>query len=338
MEPNETAAGAAGAGAAGAAAEGTEEAWEAGEVCCLEGTLARVLRQGEDAWITPRCAAKCRSQLQAAQLRLALSFLQHGRLTERCPAELEAGRLPETIAACFAAVDPTTHLFWEEEGRAAGAPAATIDVIRDQVHSEHGWKRDPAVLRVHRRDPSFWDLGFGSTNAKLRAPGGAVLGLALAALPHAIDRYPFHALNLHSNSLTDAGMHPITVAIADRMPHLTELRVGGNFLGDQAMCALARALGGCPGLEDLDIQDNNIRGTGFEALAAQVHRWPKLRWLATYHNPGPADALGRALATALPSMRHAKGFSLSMLSDEVKQLLDAANLDAKGSGVRLSLD
>ena len=284
-----------------------------------------MLRQGEDAWIAPRCAAKCRSQLQVAQLRLALAFFQHGRLTERCPAELEAGRLPETIAACFAAVDPTTHLFWEEEGRAAGAPAATVDVIRGQVHSEHGWK------------PIFWDLGFGSTNAKLRAPGGAVLGLALAALPHAIDRYPFHALNLHSNSLTDAGMHPITVAIADRMPHLTELRVGGNFLGDQAMCALARALGGCSGLEDLDIQDNNVGGAGFEALAAQVQRWPKLRWLATYHNPGPADALGRALAAALPSMRHAKGFSLSMLSDEVKQLLDAANLAAKGSGVRLSL-
>ena len=333
MEPNETAAGAAAAGAAGAAAEGTEEAWEAGEVCCLEGTLARVLRQGEDAWITPRCAAKCRSQLQAAQLRLALSFLQHGRLTERCPAELEAGRLPETIAACFAAVDPTTHLFWEEEGSAAGAPVAIVDLIRGQVHSEPSfWD-----LGRGRAEAGFWDLGFGSTNAKLRAPGGAVLGLALAALPHAFDRYPSHALNLHSNSLTDVGMHPITVAIADRMPHLTELRVGGNFLGDQAMCALARALGGCSGLEDLDIQDNNIRGAGFEALAAQVHRWPKLRWLATYHNPGPADALGRALAAALPSMRHAKGFSLSMLSDEVKQLLDAANLDAKGSGVRLSL-
>ena len=67
-----------------------------------EGTIAPLLERG---WTVPtRRAATirvCSSELRAAQLRLLLGFLHSERLTEHCALVLEAGRVTETIAACF---------------------------------------------------------------------------------------------------------------------------------------------------------------------------------------------------------------------------------------------
>ena len=63
-----------------------------------EGTVARLIREG--GWGRQRLpAARCRTALRAAQLRLALGFFQSERLTEHCPLVLMGGREPETIAA-----------------------------------------------------------------------------------------------------------------------------------------------------------------------------------------------------------------------------------------------
>ena len=65
-----------------------------------EGTMAPLLECG---WAVPRrrSATICSSELRAAQLRLLLGFLHSDRLAEHCALVLEAGRVTETIAACF---------------------------------------------------------------------------------------------------------------------------------------------------------------------------------------------------------------------------------------------
>ena len=65
-----------------------------------EGAIACVLECG---WAVPRrrAATICSTELRAAQLRLLLGFLHSERLTASCPLVLEAGRITETIAACF---------------------------------------------------------------------------------------------------------------------------------------------------------------------------------------------------------------------------------------------
>ena len=72
-----------------------------------DGTIAPLLERG---WTVPtrRAATICSSALRAAQLRLLLGFLHSDRLTEHCPLALEAGRVTETIAACFRVRDPLT--------------------------------------------------------------------------------------------------------------------------------------------------------------------------------------------------------------------------------------
>ena len=64
-----------------------------------QGAIALVLEQS--GWATPASPAACVSDLQAAQLRLLLCFLQQERLTEHCAAVPEGGELFEIVAACF---------------------------------------------------------------------------------------------------------------------------------------------------------------------------------------------------------------------------------------------
>ena len=74
-------------------------------------------------------------------------------------------------------------------------------------------------------------------------------------------------------------------------------------------------------------------------MAAQVSRWPALRLLNAQNSPGPSDALGRALAAALPSMPDAAYYfylGRSGMSEAVKEELRAAKA-AAGSGASLYL-
>ena len=109
----------------------------------------------------------------------------------------------------------------------------------------------------------------------------------------------------------------------------------------QQACAatLAEALADCASLEELYFQSCGVGGAGFEAVAAQVPRWPRLRVLHAGHNPGPSDALGRALAAALPSLPDAEEFDLnhSGLGDGAAAELRAAKASRRGSRVRLFL-
>ena len=65
-----------------------------------EGTVAWLVRE-EPPWLGVLQDGRCRTPLRAAQLRLLLGFLHSERLTAHCPLALEAGRVTETIAACF---------------------------------------------------------------------------------------------------------------------------------------------------------------------------------------------------------------------------------------------
>ena len=73
-------------------------------------------------------------------------------------------------------------------------------------------------------------------------------------------------------------------------------------------------------------------------LEAILTRWPGLRGLYVSGNPGPSDALGRALAAALPSLPNAETFYLhsSGLGQGAAAELRAAKA-AVGSDVRLHL-
>ena len=68
-----------------------------------EGAIALVLEQS--GWATPASPAACVSDLQAAQLRLLLCFLQQERLTEHCAAVPEGGEVFKIVAACFKVPD-----------------------------------------------------------------------------------------------------------------------------------------------------------------------------------------------------------------------------------------
>ena len=63
----------------------------------------------QSSWATPASPAACVSDVQAAQLRLLLCFLQHERLTENCAVVPEGGEVFEIVAACFKVPSPTPH-------------------------------------------------------------------------------------------------------------------------------------------------------------------------------------------------------------------------------------
>ena len=72
-----------------------------------QGAIALVLEQS--GWATPASPAACVSDLQAAQLRLVLCFLQQERLTEHCAAVPEGGEVFEIVAACFKVPSLASH-------------------------------------------------------------------------------------------------------------------------------------------------------------------------------------------------------------------------------------
>ena len=76
--------------------------------------------------------------------------------------------------------------------------------------------------------------------------------------------------------------------------------------------------------------DCGVGGAGFEAVAAQVPRWPKLRDIICWNNPGPSDALGRALAAALTDLPDLEAINLvqSGLSKAVASELRTAAVSA----------
>ena len=180
------------------------------------------------------------------------------------------------------------------------------------------------------RDPTrlgLWRKGISEA-------GAAVVGAALGAMDAPL---PFEVIDLARNELTAAGMRSIVEGMGrGRLPNLRVVRVGGNGLGHGGVAALAEALADCASLEVLRIEDCGVGGAGFEALAAVVPRWPRLRGLGAADNPGPSDALGRALAAALPSLPDAEGFYLrnSGLGEGAAAELRAAKADA-GSAVEL---
>ena len=163
----------------------------------------------------------------------------------------------------------------------------------------------------------------------------AVLGAALGAMDAPL---PFEEIWLHHNQLTAAGMRSIADGMGrGRLPNLRTVLAGGNpALGDGGVVALAEALADCASLEELSFFGCGVGGAGFEAVAAVVPRWPRLRYLHAYSNPGPSDALGRALAAALPSLPDAERFDLvgSRLGEEAAAELRAAEA-AAGSAVKL---
>ena len=71
-----------------------------------QGAIALVLEQS--GWATPASPAACVSDLQAAQLRLLLCFLQQERLTENCAVVPEGGEVFEIVAACFTVPSPAS--------------------------------------------------------------------------------------------------------------------------------------------------------------------------------------------------------------------------------------
>ena len=164
-----------------------------------------------------------------------------------------------------------------------------------------------------------------------------MVGAALAAMDAPL---PFWTIDLRDNELTAAGMRSIAEGMGRaRLPNLREVRVAGNFdLGDGGAAALVEALADCASLEVLQFTSCGVGGAGFEAVAAQVSRWPRLRALEASGNPGPSDALGRALAAALPWLPDARKFDLDRtgLGERAAAELRAAEA-AAGSGVQLHL-
>eukprot|EP01045_Picozoa_sp_COSAG04_P014547 COSAG04_NODE_1095_length_8308_cov_5.921793_5_plen_524_part_00 len=218
--------------------------------------------------------------------------------------------------------DVTSDAFWEEAGRAAGlGDAAVVATIR--------------AACTEPRDPTTLDLN----GAGLGEAGAAVVGAALRAMDPPL---PVEKIWLNNNGLTAAGMRSIAVGMMGRgrLPNLRRVVVYANrTLGDGGAAALAEALADCASLEELNFNLCGVGGAGFEAVAAQVPRWLRLRTLTAGDNPGPSDALGRALAAALPSLPDAQGFHLrdSGLGEGAAAELRAARA-AAGSGVSLSLD
>ena len=164
-----------------------------------------------------------------------------------------------------------------------------------------------------------------------------MVGAALGAMDAPL---PFEEINLMFNELTAAGMRHIADGMgAGRLPNLQAVRVASNpGLGDGGATALAEALAACPSLGALTFNSCGVGRAGLEAVAAQVPRWPKLWMLDASGCRGTSDALGRALAAALPSLPNAVEFCLacSGLSKAVATELRQAKA-AAGSAVRLRL-
>eukprot|EP01045_Picozoa_sp_COSAG04_P015093 COSAG04_NODE_1170_length_7960_cov_2.783743_7_plen_325_part_00 len=280
--------------------------------------LARLPSEGAGSWAAPRSPGKCRGKLQSAQLRLLLCFLQHDRLAEHCPPKLREWGLLEDIGGCITVHELLTDAFWEQAGRTAGlGDEALLATIRAACTEPE----DPTVLDFDGK--SICDAG------------ATVVGAALGAMDAPL---PFEAIYLDNNELTAAGMRSIAEGMGrGRLPNLREVGVGGNpALGDGGAAALAEALADCASLEELHFASCGVGGVGFAAVAACVPQWPKLQKLFAYQNPGPSDALGRALAAALPSLPDAESVSLweSGLGEGATAEVRAA---AAGSGVELDL-
>ena len=163
-----------------------------------------------------------------------------------------------------------------------------------------------------------------------------MVGAALGAMDAPL---PFETIWLVSSGLTAAGMRSIAEGMGrGRLPSLRTVVLHYNpALGDGGAAALAEALADCASLEELSFGGCGVGGAGFDAVAAQVPRWPRLRHLSAYRNPGPSDALGRALAAALPSLPNAKIYlHHSGLGEGAAAELRAAKA-AAGSGVKLKL-
>ena len=288
-----------------------------------QGTIAGLLRH-EQGWAVPRSADKCRSKLQAARLRLLLCFLQHERLAERCPSKLREWGLLETVGGCFAALDPSSDAFWEEAERAAGLRSGSERIRALQIRAAFTEPEDPTELDLDSK--------------RIGDEGAAVLGAALGAMDAPL---PFETINLRGNEPTAAGMRSIAEGMGrGRLPNLREVSVENNssnlmktghnralgLVGDDGLMALAEVLADCASLERLYFGSCGVRGAGFEAVAALVPRWPKLRMLYATGNPGPSDALARALIeyimhheTTLPGKRDCSILARQQLFTEPPQ-------------------
>ena len=123
---------------------------------------------------------------------------------------------------------------------------------------------------------------------------------------------PFETISLNNNNLTAAGMRSIAEGMGrGRLPNLRTVYVSQNrTLGDGGVAALAEALADYDSLGHLTFAGCGVGDVGFAAVAAQLPRWRNLRALFAYGNPGPSDALVRALATALPSLPYAREIRL----------------------------
>ena len=188
-----------------------------------------------------------------------------------------------------------------------------------------------AAICAQLEDPTVLNLQYKGIGDAEAAAVGAALGGMDAPLA-------FERINLINNELTAAGMRSIAEGMMGRgrLPNLLAVYVDNNpALGNGGAAALAAALVDCASLEQLSFAKCGVGGAGFAAVAAQVPRWPKLRALNASGNPGPSDALGRALAAALPSLPAADRFHLddSRLGEGAAAELRAA----AGSRVGLGL-
>ena len=126
----------------------------------------------------------------------------------------------------------------------------------------------------------------------------------------------------------------VRVALAAALPPtVTNFMMNDNQCGDVGMVAVVEALvNRCTELRSLDFNDNRVGAAGFAVLAEAPPRWPKLKRLIVYSNPGPADALALALIKALEvdnTFREVRCGDIG-LSEAVHQQLRAA-FEASGN-------
>ena len=120
-----------------------------------EDTLAALLLPDEFVdserrypWAVPRSAGKCRGKLQAARLRLLLSFLQHERLAEHSPVVLEESAVVEAIGAHFEADELLCEAFWAELQQAARAAGLHDREKLAAIRAAFTDPKDPRVLNL----------------------------------------------------------------------------------------------------------------------------------------------------------------------------------------------
>ena len=90
----------------------------------------------------------CESDLHAALFRLTLGFLHNDRLTEDCPVELEAGRISESIAACFVVVKPDVF-YMDERYRPQGPVTEAQFFTAWHAQKVQGWPDQSLVWWTH---------------------------------------------------------------------------------------------------------------------------------------------------------------------------------------------